>query len=234
MLRLSNVSVLHGSVQTLWGVHITVEAHELVAVIGGNGAGKTTLLSTIAGLLAPAQGTIDFQGTAIHDLPPYQIVTRGISLVPEGRRVFPRMSVRENLQMGAYHHRARPGRRRRLEEIHALFPVLCQRQDQPAGSLSGGEQQMLAIGRALMSRPSLLLMDEPSLGLAPKVVAQIFEIIVTLRREGVTILLVEQNLQKALAVADRAYVLEAGRIVMEGAAKALAGHPHVRKAYLGL
>ncbi len=233
MLRLSDVSVFYGSVQALWDVHITVEAHELVAIIGGNGAGKTTLLSTISGLRAPARGTIDFEGTAIHALPPYQVVTLGISLVPEGRRIFPRMSVCENLEMGAYHHGARPGLRGRLEEIRALFPVLRQRQHHLAGILSGGEQQMLAIGRALMSRPSLLLMDEPSLGLAPKVAAQIFEIILALRKEGVTILLVEQNVQKALAVADRAYVLEAGRIVLEGPAKELAGHPYVRKAYLG-
>src|SRR3990170_4198739 len=234
MLRLSDVSVFYGSVQALWGAHITVEAHELVAIIGGNGAGKTTLLNTISGLCAPARGTIEFRGTAIHALPPHQIVTRGISLVPEGRRIFPRMSVQENLLMGAYHQGARAGLSQRLDEIKALFPVLHQRQDQLAGSLSGGEQQMLAIGRALMSRPSLLLMDEPSLGLAPKVVGQIFETILALREEGVTILLVEQNVHKALAVADRVYVLESGRLVMQGPAQELAGHPHVRKAYLGL
>lgn len=234
MLRLSDVSVSYGSVQALWGIRISVDSRELVAIIGSNGAGKTTLLNAIAGLLSPAQGTIEFQGTAVHDRTPYEIVARGISLVPEGRRVFPHMSVRENLEMGAYHPGARPGLARRLEEVNDLFPVLRQRQNQLAGSLSGGEQQMLAIARALMARPRLLLMDEPSLGLAPRIVGQIFETILALRQGGVTILLVEQNVQEALAVADRAYVLETGRIVMEGPAQELAGHPHVRKAYLGL
>lgn len=234
MLKLSSVSVLHGSVQALWDISMTVEAHELVAVIGSNGAGKTTLLNTIAGLLTPAGGTTEFRGAPIHALPPYEIVTRGISLVPEGRRIFPRMSVRENLEMGAYQQGARSGFARRLQEITELFPVLRHRQKQMAESLSGGEQQMLAIARALMSRPSLLLMDEPSLGLAPKIVSQIFDTILALKQEGVTILVVEQNVQKALALADRAYVFETGRIVMQGPARELADDPHVRKAYLGL
>ena len=234
MLKLSGISVFYGGVQALWDVSITVEAHQLVAVIGSNGAGKTTLLNAVAGLLTLARGSIEFLSRAIHTLPPYEIVTRGVSLVPEGRRIFSRMSVRENLEMGAYQRGARSTLPQRLEDIMALFPVLRQRQKQLAGNLSGGEQQMLAIGRALMSRPALLLMDEPSLGLAPKIVSQIFEALHALRAEGVTILLVEQNVQKALSLANRAYVLESGRIVMEGPAEELAGHPHVRKAYLGL
>jgi branched-chain amino acid transport system ATP-binding protein len=234
MLRLSGLSVFYGGVQALWDVSITAEAHQLVAVLGNNGAGKTTLLNAVAGLLPLARGTIEFQNRAIHTLPAYEIVTRGVALVPEGRRIFSRMSVRENLEMGAYHVGARAALPQRLEEIMTLFPVLRERQSQPAGYLSGGEQQMLAIGRALMSRPSLLLLDEPSLGLAPKIVSQIFEAIRGLRAEGVTIIVVEQNVQKALSLADRAYVLESGRIVMEGPANELAAHPHVRRAYLGL
>lgn len=234
MLKLSGLSVFYGGVQALWDVSITAEARQLVAVLGSNGAGKTTLLNAVAGLLPLARGSIEFLSRAIHTLPPYEIVTRGVALVPEGRRIFSRMSVRENLEMGAYHRGARATLRQRLEEIMTLFPVLRERQTQPAGYLSGGEQQMLAIGRALMSRPTLLLLDEPSLGLAPKIVSQIFEAIRALRAEGVTIIVVEQNVQKALSLADRAYVLESGRIVMEGPADELAAHPHVRKAYLGL
>lgn len=234
MLKLSGLSVYYGGVQALWDVSMAAEANQLVTVIGSNGAGKTTLLNAVAGLLPLARGSIEFLGRPIHTLPPYDIVTRGVSLVPEGRRVFSRMSVRENLEMGAYHRGARAMLRPRLEEIMTFFPVLRRRQTQSAGNLSGGEQQMLAIGRALMSRPTLLLLDEPSLGLAPKIVSQIFEAIRALRATGVTIIVVEQNVQKALSLADRAYVLESGRVVMEGPAEELAAHPQVRKAYLGL
>jgi branched-chain amino acid transport system ATP-binding protein len=234
MLTVRDLDAGYGSLQALWGISLDVKAGEIVAVIGANGAGKSTLLRSITGLLSPARGEVLFEDEVISRLPPNRIVGRGIALVPEGRKIFPFMTVRENLEMGAYLPQARVNFAAHIDEVTGLFPRLRERASQLAGTLSGGEQQMLAIGRALMSRPRVLLLDEPSLGLAPLLVREIFRIVQAINRQGATILLVEQNVRHALEIAQRAYVLETGRLVLSGGGRELLGNPHVRKAYLGL
>jgi len=233
MLTLENISVSYGAIRALKGVSMRVEQGEVVTLIGANGAGKTTTLRTITGLLSPTEGSILFEGQEIGGRPTHQLVARGISMSPEGRGVFANLTVRENLQMGAYLKKNKAEIAEDLERGFRMFPRLKERESQKAGTLSGGEQQMLAMARALMSRPRLLLLDEPSLGLAPLVVHTIFEAIDEIRGEGTTILLVEQNAHAALGHSDRAYVLETGRIVMEGPSKELAADPRIKEAYLG-
>jgi branched-chain amino acid transport system ATP-binding protein len=228
MLTLDNVHSGHGPVEVLKGVSITVAAGEIVAVLGANGAGKSTMLMAISGINHTRAGKIRFEGSEIQNLPAHEIVRRGISQAPEGRRIFPRLTVRENLQMGAFQSGHAD-----LDSAFEAFPILRERQNQLGGTLSGGEQQMLAISRALMARPKLLLLDEPSLGLAPLVVAKIFDIIREINRQGTTILLVEQNANMALHVAHRGYVLETGRIVLEDTGKNLMNNPEVKRSYLG-
>jgi len=233
MLVLDNVSVSYGAIEALRGISMRVEQGEVVTLIGANGAGKTTTLRTITGLLEPREGSITFEGDEIGGKPTHKLVARGISMSPEGRGVFANLSVRENLQMGAYLQKNRSQIAGDLKKVFEMFPRLKERENQKAGTLSGGEQQMLAMGRALMSRPRLLLLDEPSLGLAPLVVHTIFEAIDSIRKEGTTILLVEQNAHAALHHSDRAYVLETGEITMEGNSKELANDPRIKEAYLG-
>jgi len=232
MLRLDSVCLYRGRTQVLDGVSLEVDEHELVALIGTNGAGKTTTLRTISGLLVPSAGQITFRGRSIVSVAPDEIVRLGISHCPEERKVWPEMSVLEHLELGGFVRRDRAGVRRDMERVFETFPILAERRHQRAGTLSGGEQQMLAIGRALMSRPQLLMFDEPSLGLAPMLVEAIGEMIVRVREQGTTVLLVEQNAALALRLADRAYVLETGRVTLSGPAKALAASPEVRRAYL--
>lgn len=230
---MDDLSVFYGSVQALRGVSFTVGRGEIVSLVGANGAGKSTTLRTLSGVLRASSGSVVFDGSRIDGLPPHRIVRRGIAHVPEGRGIFANMTVRENLDMGAY---ARPSRKEAgesLERVFALFPRLSERAGQVAGTLSGGEQQMLAIGRAMMQRPALLLLDEPSMGLSPLLVREIFRLIVEINRSGTTILLVEQNAAMALAAAGRAYVLETGAIALQGAASDLRKDPKVRAAYLG-
>jgi branched-chain amino acid transport system ATP-binding protein len=231
LLELIDVKVRYGAIGALKGVSVSVDEGEIVALLGANGAGKTTTLRTVSGQLQPYEGEVRFDGARIDGTPAHQVVRLGIGHAPEGRRVFPRMSVLENLQMGAY----RFGRAHKsdLERVFTLFPRLRERRTQDGGTLSGGEQQMLAIGRALMSQPRLLLLDEPSMGLAPLLVQQIFEIIREINSQGTTVLLVEQNAAQALALADRGYVLETGTVVMSDGAGALLVDPRVRAAYLG-
>ena len=231
LLELSGLEVRYGAVRALRGVSLEVHEGEIVAVLGSNGAGKTTTLRAISGLLRPAAGRIHFDGRRIDGTPPHRIVGGGISHVPEGRRIFAQMSVVENLEMGAFQRRGSIVAE--LELVFGLFPVLKERRRQAGGTLSGGEQQMLAIGRALMSRPRLLLLDEPSMGLAPMVVERIFTILADIQRTGTTLLLVEQNAAQALAVANRGYVLETGEVVISGSAAELAGDDRIRAAYLG-
>jgi branched-chain amino acid transport system ATP-binding protein len=233
MLTLDGLVARYGPVTALAGVSLTVEAAEFVCLIGANGAGKSTTLKAISGLVPAAAGRIRFDGQDIHGLPAQEILKRGIAHCPEGRRVFPYMTVHENLAMGAYIRSDHAAVAADLERVFAHFPILGERRRQAAGTLSGGEQQMLAIGRALMARPRLILFDEPSLGLAPTVVETVFSIIAGIQREGTTVLMVEQNAYMALKLASRAYVMETGRIVLEGPAHALAQNEHVRKAYLG-
>src|SRR5688500_17006451 len=233
MLRLDALDVYYGEIHALRGVALEVREREIVALLGNNGAGKTTTLKTVSGLLAPRQGSISFQGQPLTGVAPHAIVARGIAHVPEGRRIFNRLTVRENLMMGAY-LRHDSGVAADLDRVFALFPRLHERITQVAGTLSGGEQQMLAIGRALMARPTVLLLDEPSMGLAPVLVEQIFETIAEVNRQGTTILLVEQNAAMALSIANRGYVLQTGRIVLADSAKHLAANEMVRKAYLGV
>jgi branched-chain amino acid transport system ATP-binding protein len=234
MLELTDVHVRYGNIRALQGVSLTVAQGELVALIGSNGAGKTTVLRTISGLLRPAQGSIELEGADITRAPTDRIVALGISHCPEGRRIFGRLSVTENLRLGAVSRGDKGGAAADLDMVLELFPLLKERLNQAGGTLSGGEQQMLAIGRALMSRPRLLLLDEPSLGLAPLMVERIFETIAALKAQGRTILLVEQNVHHALDIAERAYVLEVGRITLEGAADALRRDPMVEQSYLGV
>jgi len=234
MLELSEVTAGYGAFTALWDVSLRVALGEAVAVVGPNGAGKTTLLRTISGLIAPRAGRIAFEGAALAGRPAYDVVAHGIAHVPEGRRLFPQLTVAENLKMGAFLPSARAHFRESLERVYTLFPVLAERQGQRAGSLSGGEQQMLAVGRALMSRPKLILLDEPSMGLAPVMVLRLFDLIRRVREEGYTILVVEQNVRQVLKLVDRAYLLEVGRIKMEGRAADLAEQDFVRKAYVGL
>jgi branched-chain amino acid transport system ATP-binding protein len=232
LLSVENLSVSYGGIRALKGISFNVEEGEIVTLIGANGAGKSTTLKTICGLVRPQSGTITYQGTPLEKASPHQIVARGISQVPEGRRVFTRLTVMENLEMGAY-TRNKNEQRQSLEQVFARFPRLQERKNQLAGTLSGGEQQMLAMGRALMSRPRLLLLDEPSMGLAPMLVREIFAIISEINQSGTTILLVEQNANMALSIARRAYVLETGSIVLSGSAAEMTRNPEVRKAYLG-
>lgn len=233
MLTLENVSVNYGAIEALTGISMHVGKGEVVTLIGANGAGKTTTLRTITGLLEPRKGRVMFEGDDISGKPTHKLVARGISMSPEGRGVFANLTVRENLQMGAYLNRNKKEVASDMERAFTMFKRLKEREAQKAGTLSGGEQQMLAIGRALMSRPRLLLLDEPSLGLAPLVVHTIFEAIDEISNEGTTILLVEQNAHAALGHSDRAYVLETGRIVMEGPSAELAADPRIKEAYLG-
>ena len=234
LLEARGLAVAYGDAPAISDASLAVGEGEVVAVIGPNGAGKTTLVNTIAGLQRARAGTLAFDGADLRSVRSHLVCRHGIALVPEGRRLFTRMSVEENLEMGAYRGEARRRRTETLEHVYGLFPILGQRRRQLAGSLSGGQQQMVAIGRALMARPRLLLMDEPSLGLAPAVVDLLFEIARAIQREGVAILLVEQNVARALEIASRAYVLEEGRIVAEGPAGALRDDPRIRQAYLGL
>jgi branched-chain amino acid transport system ATP-binding protein len=233
MLSLENVYVNYGAIKALTGVSLHVEKGEVVTLIGANGAGKSTTLRTITGLLEPAEGRVVYEGEDISGKPTHKLVARGISMSPEGRGVFANLTVRENLQMGAYLQKNKSQIASDMERAFQLFPRLKEREWQNAGTLSGGEQQMLAMGRALMSRPRLLLLDEPSLGLAPLVVHTIFEAIEDIRSKGTTILLVEQNAHAALKHSDRAYVLETGQIVMEGPSSELAADPRIKEAYLG-
>jgi branched-chain amino acid transport system ATP-binding protein len=232
MLEIRDLHVYYGEIHALKGISLTVAQGEIVALLGNNGAGKTTTLRTVSGLLRPRAGQVRLEGERIHDLPPHVIVGRGVAHSPEGRKVFNRLTVTENLEMGAY-LRGDAGVREDMEHVFALFSRLKERRRQVAGTLSGGEQQMLAIGRALMARPRILLLDEPSMGLAPLLVEQIFETVVNINRLGTTILLVEQNAAIALSVAHRAYVLETGTIALEGGAAELSEHPEVQRAYLG-
>ncbi|HUF92595.1 MAG TPA: ABC transporter ATP-binding protein [Candidatus Limnocylindria bacterium] len=234
MLAVDNVTAGYGAFTALWDVSLRVAAGEAVAVVGPNGAGKTTLMRVISGMIAPRAGAIAFEGRAVGGRPAYDIVGHGIAHVPEGRRIFPALTVADNLKMGAFLPAARKQYGESLARVFALFPVLAERQGQRAGSLSGGEQQMLAVGRALMSRPKLILLDEPSMGLAPVMVLRLFDLVRRVREEGYTILVVEQNVRQVLKLVDRAYLLEVGRIKMEGRADELAEQDFVRKAYVGL
>jgi branched-chain amino acid transport system ATP-binding protein len=233
VLELREVEVSYGNIRALKGLSLTVAEGELVTLIGANGAGKSTTLKTISGLLRPKAGTLFYRGHPLDRLPPHQIVALGISHCPEGRHMFGRLTVTENLRLGAVQRRDREKVPQDIEHVYQLFPVLKDRRAQLAGTLSGGEQQMLAIGRAMMSRPQLLLLDEPSLGLAPILVSLIFETIQQLKREGTTILLVEQNARLALDIADRAYVMETGRVTLQGTATELKHNPQVEHTYLG-
>ena len=233
MLEVQNLQVAYGELPALQGVSLTIQPGELVALVGPNGAGKTTLLKTIAGLLAPRAGVIRWQDEIISSASPQRIVEHGIALVPEGRRLFAAMTVRENLELGAFTRRAQKEKKTQIENIFGLFPRLFERQKQRAGSLSGGEQQMLALGRALMGLPRLLLLDEPSLGLAPKIVESILSILTQLHRDGMSLLIVEQNVHAVLTLAQRAYILESGRIIGAGEGRKLLDDDHVRAAYLG-
>ncbi len=245
MLKLTDVHTFYGPIEALKGIDIEVKQGEIVCLIGNNGAGKSTILMTISGILKPRSGEIIFEGESITGVPPYKIVRRGISQVPEGRRIFPKLTVRENLEMGAYQvvggrfsffRKQETGSRQlmlQMGKVFELFPVLKERHEQMGGTLSGGEQQMLAIGRSLMSNPKLLLLDEPSLGLAPIIVSKIFKIVREINKEGVTVLLVEQNARAALKLSHRGYVLENGRVALEGSGGELLSNEQVRNAYLG-
>jgi len=233
LLELRDVKVRYGGIEAVKGISFRVDDGEIVTLIGGNGAGKSTTLRTISGVKKPATGSITFRGERIDELSPHEIVELGVCQAPEGRRIFSRMTVRENLEMGAYGRRDPKGIREEFDRVFALFPVLKERQRQAGGTLSGGEQQMLAIGRALMSRPTLLMLDEPSMGLAPILVERIFELLDEIHQQGTTILLVEQNAHIALGLAHRGYVIESGAIVLEDSAVNLLQNDDVRKAYLG-
>lgn len=233
MLKIDNIDVYYGAIHALKGISLEAKEGEIVTLIGANGAGKSTTLRTISGLLKPKTGSITFLGQDIAGVRAHEIVKKGISQVPEGRRVFAEMTVMENLDLGAFVRKDKAGIQQDLKHVFELFPRLEERKNQSAGTLSGGEQQMLAMGRALMSRPKLLLLDEPSMGLAPLLIKEIFNIIVDINKSGTTVLLVEQNANMALSIAHRAYVLETGRITLSGSAKELAASEDVRKAYLG-
>lgn len=234
MLTIENLSVNYGAFQALHNLSLTIPANKVVSIVGVNGAGKTTLINTISGLNKPSTGTITFEGKTISGLGGHLIAELGIVQVPEGRKLFPEMTVQENLLLGGFLPRVRSQRSAMMTEIFGMFPVLAERQGQLAKTLSGGEQQMLAIGRALMSRPKLIMFDEPSLGLAPLVVKAIFRVIEQLKAQGLTILLVEQNVHQSLQIADYAYVLETGQVVLEGSGKEVAENEHTKRAYLGI
>lgn len=233
MLKVENLSVQYGAFKALHNVSLTVQDGLIVSIVGANGAGKTTLLNTISGLLRPVQGRIYYDGTELTAMPAHQIARFGIVQVPEGRKLFPAMTVQDNLLTAAMYPRAKAGRERTLEEVYELFPVLRDRRHQLARTLSGGEQQMLAIGRSIMAKPRLIMLDEPSLGLAPLIVRQIFEVVQELKRRGQTVLLVEQNVRHSLLIADYAYVLEVGQVVLEGPGRGVLNDDHIRQAYLG-
>jgi len=233
-LEVKDIDVFYGTMQALWDVSLAVDSGEIVALLGANGAGKTTLLRTISNLISPAKGKILLRDQDLIGIPAHRIVSLGVSHVPEGRRVFAGSTVKINLEMGAYPRRRKKDLARRLESCLKMFPVLRERLDQSAGTLSGGEQQMLAIARGIINEPKLILLDEPSLGLAPLVVKSMFEIVSNIQRQGIAVLIVEQNAVRALEIADRAYVLQNGRIVLSGKASALLAEPEIKKAYLGL
>ena len=233
MLEVNDIKVYYGMIQAIKGVSFHVDEGEVIALIGANGAGKTTILHTVSGLLTPKEGSITFEGQDLVKIPGYKIVSMGMAHVPEGRRVFAQLSVLQNLMMGAYTRNDKEEIAQTLETVFDRFPRLKERQNQMAGTLSGGEQQMLAMGRALMSHPKIILMDEPSMGLSPIFVNEIFDIIQEVSKSGTTVLLVEQNAKKALSIADRAYVLETGKIVLEGKASDLLNNDSIKKAYLG-
>jgi len=234
MLEVKNIDVFYGDAQALWDVSLTVKDGEIVTLLGANGAGKSTTLRTISGLLRPKKGSVTLAGVRLDRIEPHQIILHGLSHVPEGRRLFPNMTVWENLSVGAYIPPAWKDRANALEEMMEIFPILKDRRDQLAGTLSGGEQQMCAIARAMVSRPKVLLLDEPSLGLAPVIVEKIFEVAQQINRKGVTVLLVEQNAHIALQIAHRGYVIETGQVVMEGEASRLIQDDYIKQAYLGL
>jgi branched-chain amino acid transport system ATP-binding protein len=234
MLEVNNVHTFYGRMQALWDLTVKINEAEIIAIIGANGAGKSTLLNTISGILHPVSGSITFQGKRIENEAPHHIVEMGISLIPEGGRPFLDMSVRENLELGAYPRRAWKNKGQTLKEVFQLFPRLKERENQLARTLSGGEKQMLAMGRGLMSKPRLCMLDEPSYGLAPIVVLEVFRIIKSLPDRGITVLLIEQNVKRALEIANRTYILENGRISMEGPSLQLMQSDHVRQAYLGM
>ena len=234
MLKVNGIDVFYGDLQVLWDVSFEVREKEILVLVGANGAGKSTTIRTISSLLTPRKGSIEFDGIRLDKTPPYNVIAHGIVHVPEGRRLFPQMSVEENLIMGTLYPEAKANRFKTMERVYRLFPRLLERKKQLAGTLSGGEQQMLAVGRGLMSLPKLMMFDEPSLGLAPILVQDIFRIVRKINEEGVTVLLVEQNVRQTLAMCHRAYVLENGRVVLEGTGQALMANEHVKEAYLGI
>ncbi len=234
MLDLKNIDAGYGAFQALFGISMQVNAGEAVAVIGANGAGKTTLMRVISGMLPASAGTMTMEGTDLRATAPHKVVELGIAHVPESRRLFPRLSVEDNMRLGAFIPSARPHFAERLDYVYGLFPRLKERRNQLAGTMSGGEQQMCAIGRALMSKPKLVLLDEPSMGLAPVIVQQVFELVRRIRSEGYTVLIVEQNVSQVLKVADRAYLLEVGRMMQSGSSAELAASDEIRKAYMGI
>ena len=234
MLEITDINTFYGRIQALWGVTINIKEAEIVALIGANGAGKSTLLNTISGIIRTTSGSISFMGKKIDGMLPHHIVEMGLAQIPEGGRSFPDMSVLENLEMGAYPHRAWKYKSETLNEVFQLFPRLKERERQLARTLSGGEKQMLAMGRGLMSRPKLCMFDEPSYGLAPIVLMEVFRIIKSLRDKGITVLLIEQNVKRTLEIADRAYILENGRVTMEGPCDQLIQSDHVKQAFLGI
>jgi len=234
MLEVKNIDVFYGDAQALWDVSLLVKEGEIVTLLGANGAGKSTTLRTISGLLKPKKGSVSLSGVRLDQIEPYQVILRGLSHVPEGRRLFPNMSVWENLSVGAYIPYAWKDRATAMDEMMEIFPILKERKNQLAGTLSGGEQQMCAIARAMVSRPRVILLDEPSLGLAPVIVEKIFEVIQQINQKGITVLLVEQNAHIALQIAHRGYVIETGRVVIEGEANRLIQDQYIKQAYLGL
>jgi len=234
MLKVNGIDVFYGDLQVLWDVEFEIRSGEIVVLVGANGAGKSTTLKTISSMLSPAKGTIEFEGTRLDQLPAHRIIEYGIVHVPEARRLFPEMSVEENLIIGSLRGDARAKRFETMEYVYSLFPILGDRKKQMGGTLSGGEQQMLAIGRGLMGHPKLMMFDEPSLGLSPLLVGQIFDIVKQINKEGVTVLMVEQNVNQTLAMCDRAYILENGRTVLEGTGSELMTNDHVREAFLGI
>ena len=234
MLKVSGIDVFYGDLQVLWDVSFEVREKEILVLVGANGAGKSTTLKTISGLLAPRKGSIEFDGVRLDQLSPDRVIGQGVVHVPEARRLFREMSVEENLIMGSLSSEAKKKRYGTMDWVYQLFPRMKERRKQPAGTLSGGEQQMCAVGRGLMALPKLLMFDEPSLGLSPILVQEVFEIAKRINKEGVTVMLVEQNVRQTLAMCDRAYVLENGRVVLEGTGKDLMNNPHVKEAYLGI
>ena len=233
MLKVNNIDTFYGSLQVLWDISIEIETGEIVAIIGANGSGKSSLLNTISGMIHPSKGSVLFEGREITTLDPFRIVSLGISQVSEGRRIFPDMSVYENLKIGSYNHRARSKKDRNLQTVYEHFPILETRKNQLAKTLSGGEQQMVAVGAALMSDPTLILLDEMSLGLAPVVVNELYKVLKEIRSRGITIVFVEQNVRRSLSEAERAYILETGRIVLSGKVQDLREEEKVKKAYFG-